>query len=756
MSRCADRRFRDALHAYELGQLEGDELFAFEQHLLACEECFNEVAEFQDVARRLLGSAEIRSAVRRSVKDLKAGEARDLTGRRRLLVWIPVALAAMLVLLLKPWTIEIRPTVEAIAAQNLLLVTCFDKPAADVDLPWPPEVLATLLVADFSESRFVQPVSRERMLDLLKARGMDGPCPPDGETALDMARDIGARWLLSGLIVPSVSGPVVQTQLIEVSSGNTIATQVVTIAPSDDVFAVTDRLAAEVRTELLLPSDLAEEIDRPVADITTSSQGAYARYVEGLECLRQYDLEGAVQSFEAAIADDSSFAMAYYHLAGLTDPELIYRALDYADHATQKERLFIESRAASIGGNTELAIEKAEKLVERYPGDKQAYALLGDYYLAKSRYERAAANYGLAVVLDSTFAHALNQLAFVHALQDDPDRALAVLDAYAARAPLDPVPFDTRAEILAMFGRLDEAVTALDSALARSPDICPSRVRLGMLYMFRGEFDRADSCFDAVAEDGSCTDSHFARLLKAGLYVREGRLGAALGLIDHLLGDEQTPAEVHGQAITCKAMILSETGRDSAAFEVAAPTFRSGGELYPDLARGFQSYYVMLVAAAGDTSGARTLVEHLRTFSERGRMRWNCYVAARGYNEFPQKRYADAARFFRQVADELVHPLQANWFERNWMYARVLLEAGDFEKAISGFERTQGAFTYERALWSAWDVESQYYLGRAYELAGDREQALRHYESFLALWSDADLELTIVQDARRRLASLSS
>jgi hypothetical protein len=45
-------------------------------------------------------------------------------------------------------------------------------------------------------------------------------------------------------------------------------------------------------------------------------------------------------------------------------------------------------------------------------------------------------------------------------------------------------------------------------------------------------------------------------------------------------------------------------------------------------------------------------------------------------------------------------------------------------------------------------------LGRAYALSGDKPKAQAAFQAFLALWSDADHDITIRQEAKMESAKL--
>ena len=59
----------------------------------------------------------------------------------------------------------------------------------------------------------------------------------------------------------------------------------------------------------------------------------------------------------------------------------------------------------------------------------------------------------------------------------------------------------------------------------------------------------------------------------------------------------------------------------------------------------------------------------------------------------------------------------------------------------------QSPLTYRRAA-------LQYYMGMAYEAAGDKAEALRRYEKFLMYVDGGDSDLPEIADARKRLSKL--
>jgi hypothetical protein len=58
----------------------------------------------------------------------------------------------------------------------------------------------------------------------------------------------------------------------------------------------------------------------------------------------------------------------------------------------------------------------------------------------------------------------------------------------------------------------------------------------------------------------------------------------------------------------------------------------------------------------------------------------------------------------------------------------------------------------------SWDIyaKSFYMLGKISEERGWPGKAIEHYEKFLEVWKDADPDITEIEDAKKRLASLQS
>ena len=91
--------------------------------------------------------------------------------------------------------------------------------------------------------------------------------------------------MLLGNILQAEPTLVVTYQLVDVASGDVKDSQRVDGASGESIFSLVDRMTVELRNEISLPLTARDDIDRPVAEITTSSPDAYRHYLEGMEHL---------------------------------------------------------------------------------------------------------------------------------------------------------------------------------------------------------------------------------------------------------------------------------------------------------------------------------------------------------------------------------------------------------------------------------------------------------------------------------------
>ena len=195
-----------------------------------------------------------------------------------------------------------------------------------------------------------------------------------------------------------------------------------------------------------------------VASLGSGSLPAIKAFLQGSQYFRRTQWDSAVTAFKEAVALDSTFGIAYLHLAqssgwsrGSGNPEateanrkagaLVRPGLSPRDSLllTAAGHYAGEGRGPRSPAETRKAIATMQAAVERYPNDPEAWYLLGDmrYHGDRSITDREALNYfDHAIAADSDFAPA-----YIHAIELSyrygAETGRRYADAYLRRDPRD-------------------------------------------------------------------------------------------------------------------------------------------------------------------------------------------------------------------------------------------------------------------------------------------------------------------------------
>jgi tetratricopeptide (TPR) repeat protein len=758
MSDCIDGRFEQLLHAYELGMLSEQDRRDMEVHLLDCDSCWQKVQVFEPALRIMRSDPDIPSSIESLAQKHTKQAGSFLRSRRR---WWPsvvpavVVVAAVLVLVLRPWHVEIRPTEEAIAESDRLAVMYFDNIADPGDSLRLGEIVTNLVITDLAESQYLHVVSSQYLYDQLRVLGKEGARSINRDVATQVATKARARWMLLGTILQMQPEPVLTGQLVEVATGNIVASQRVMGEPGDRIFGAVDKLTAMVKTDLALPLASRNEPDRPVSEFTTHSAEAYRNYLEGVEYVGKFYYTESIASFRKAIAFDSTFAMAYYYLSTLMSGNDLDKAVAFIDRASNKDQFYIRALKDLRGGDTTAAIAEFEQLVARYPDDKAAYSNLGSLYSIRQIPQRAIAYFQKAIELDPFYKTAYNYLSYAYWAAGDTEKAFLTNSKYMELAPGEPNPYDSRAEIYSLTGNLDGAIEYYQKALKIKPDFSASLEGLARMYMIKGEYKKAEEYYRAYA--GSDSVRQFSvRLYLAEIPMFYGDFKKALRMMNEAIATDTVRFAGAQQSFSMelrfllKARILVElkdfAGAEEAfrQYSLTNPRGVLGSPIVP------KNYYIQFLMETGRAAEARETAEKLRQHLGQEARPLDPYWFSMGYIEWAAGNLQKAVAFYDRVTWTVKDPYFQYW------RGRAYLDAGQVEKAAAQFERILSIYGSLRGYFAYWCVRTHYYLGLAYEQSQWYEKAAQQYQAFIDYWGDSDAGSGEVADARARLSRLKS
>ena len=687
---------------------------------------------------------------------------RQASRRRLLPILIPAAIVAVIILLIfvfEPFRVEMGPGREASAQDNSLAVMYFENMADPEDQDRTAQMLTALLITDLSESEYVRVLSRQRLYDLLSLLGKDDLTVIDKTVASQVAEKAGVKWILTGSVLTTEPSITLVSEISDAATGEILASQRITAEADEDLFSLTDRLSAQIKQDLELPAEAKNEQDMAVADVTTHSPEAYRHYLEGHDYLYKHYFDEARESFKKAVEFDSTFAMAYYNLAQATTGserrEVIAKSLEYSDHASWKERQYIEARAARYADDPERAIARLRSILGRYPDDKHALEQLGWIHREDLMQYKQSAFYDERVIeIDPLNKNAYNTLAYTYDQLGDYEKSIWAINKYIALAPDEANPYDSRGDLYSYQGNLEQAVDSYQKALDLKPDLYFALEGLGQAYTFKREYARAESCFAVLA---SCPEAGWrsaGRTHIALVLLYQGKFEAALEALEHVMATDYL--EQQWLHFGLKRYLTAAIHAEKDSFDLALETFETCIELarignFDPPCYG-REYQVHLLARAGDFEKAEELAEALKLDIEAyDESKMGQYWYAAGWIDFEKGDYEASLAAFEKAME-----YDDTRFRWRYTLGRAYLESGRLGDAVTTFEKALSRYDENRLFAPVRAVKAYYLLGLAYEQSGWSKEAIEQYEEFLDIWKDADPGIPEIEDARQRLVHLKS
>jgi tetratricopeptide (TPR) repeat protein/predicted Ser/Thr protein kinase len=683
--------------------------------------------------------------------------------RMKLALWAPaiVAAAALVLFLFKPFKLEFNRSGGAVAAENALAVMYFENLVEPDDPHRLGEIVTTLMITDLSESQYLSVVSSQRLYDLLKLEGKQDAKIIDKTTASQVAERAGAKWMLQGSILQVDPELILTSQLVDVATGTVVASQRISGLPGETVFQMVDRLSAEAREDLSLPAPDGGSVDTDVADVTTHSMEAYRAYLEGVEKENKYFMSEARDCFVKAVELDSTFAMAYLRLShnrvsGTYEEKkrALEKALRYAERTSKKEMLYIKNDAAAFAGDATSAITGYETITSLYPDEKQAYLRLGELYRdAMWDLGKAAQAFEKVIAIDPLNKNAYNQLAYVYNFTGEFEKSIWAINQYINLAPDEPNPYDSRADLYAYNGRLDNAVESYGKALERKPDFFPSILKLGHMAVFSGDYGRAVTLYERLAEDADEDFSRWARSCIALVPVYKGEFDNALEALDGEItrdrGDGYAGHAYLGK-LYGRSNLLAFVGEHERALSSAEDYRAEYRRLRPTDDEWWRLHYGFLMYYCGQTETAVDMLQSFVTsIDSLNEAKMMGYATLKGLLELKHGR-PDAACSYLERANRNIKSIS-----RQYWLGRAYLEADRPQEAASVLDDLLRRYTEVRAEVPLFAIDAWYQAGLAHERTGDVEKARDHYGRYLQFWGKSETRLDNVESARERLKSLS-
>lgn len=603
-------------------------------------------------------------------------------------------------------------------------------------------VLTDMLATNLARVAGLSVVANSRLFELMLP-GQD--TLPGGYS--DAARRAGATEILQGRLLPGPQWTLaMEIQRVDLKTG--LVKRGYRIA-APDRYSLVDSMTSAIARDLELGSPAGS-----IADATTDNQVAYRLYEEGLRAYNQYDEVAALRLMNAALQEDSTFAMAAYYAARSLGQDIANvanraRALRLADRASERERLTITAdlRAEDMDPR---ATAIAESLATKYPMDPRGHELLWKALWTQGDWARSVKAIEQAIALDSAAEPAGRQgcrlctdfwnLSETYFWWDSIPAAARTAQRALRLRPNWHGSWDILVRSSAVLG---DAVRT-DAYLRRFREASPLPV--SPFYFVERDillenYDRAEAALQQYLESPRSDEINDALWLETILLRNQGRIDEAL----RLAARHPAPADMH----------LATAALEIGNAELALPKLRAraSGDLSsmgPSLQARQRSWNNTLLAmgllAAGDTGAVRKLadsVEYWGSHSLYGRDR-RAHNYLRGMLLVAQGRDNDAVSYLRAS----IHSPSNGFTRINYELGRTLLRLNRPSESIPVIRAAlhggiDGGNLYVTR------TELHELLAQAFDRIGNRDSASVHYRAVDRAWKRADPRYHVRREVAR-------
>ncbi len=625
-----------------------------------------------------------------------------------------------------------------LSASDKVLVAAFDAPAADSSLG---STITEAVRTNLSQSRAMHVVQTSAIVAALEQMKRPDTARVDLATAREVAQRAGAKAVVAGSVVRAGAGYIVTARLVTAETGDELASFRESAKDAGDLIPAVDRVTKTLRGKIGESLKAVRQAPR-LEQVTTASLGALRSYAAGLRANDvQGDYPAAIQYFNDAIRQDSTFAMAYVQLA-------------YSLQTLGGPGRFAQSN---------VALANAFRLRDRLP-ERERYNVEGAYYLAaEPDRTKAIPAFRRAVELDSANFDAANSLAIT--LNDVRDYVGAERAYQLALAgdPGNPTILTNIAQMYAEMGRYT-ASDSIMSIVERSAGSFPTGpMRFESLWN-RRDYDGAEKLVRANADTAQPRRAVGAQDALVWIAVLRGRLREAERRYvqvneakARVRGDTISPHDVAFFHAMVDGELRGDVARGLAALDAAQ---RSAPPASLPLTRDRSLFLALGYTQLGAPAKARPLVNEREARLDALGRRQEAVVLnrVRGDIARAEGKPDSAIAYFRRgdaEPDEL--PTRNCTVCAPFFVGQTFDRAGQADSARTYLTRYVEMTGSGRTLVDRyWLAPTLYRLGELYENVGDVNHATEYYGRFVDLWKNADPELQPrVTEARGRIARMN-
>jgi tetratricopeptide (TPR) repeat protein len=622
--------------------------------------------------------------------------------------------------------------------RDVVLVTDFGVSRADSSVG---SVVAEGVRANLAESRSITLFNPTNVVAALRRMQLSPTSRIDLGLARQLAVREGVKAIVTGDVTGLGNGFVIALRLVAADSGTVLAAFQTTVDGPSTLVSGVDDVTRKLRGKIG-ESLKSVQTSPPLEQVTTSSYDALKAYTEGARAFDlEHDFTKAIPLLRRAVTIDTGFAMAWRKLG------------------TALNNAFYPASAADS------ATTKAYQLRARL-SENERYLTEGYYFQRGRGHDRQRAIAAYQSLLDrGDTGYAANNLGVAYTGMRDFAKAESLYRMAMRASPDNSIPLPNLVNTLINQDKRASIDTFMALEAKRLPNNAFHAYHLVVISYNDGRYDRTERLLDSIHGAARGLDTRIgASFLSSELLAVRGRLteserryrqfsseSAELGSASPAITDSVN-------LVAYDAWFRNQPQRAAARLDAALTAHPLSA--IPEQDRPY-TLLARVYAMAGRPDRARAMLAQFAQIKDTAflRGRQPDVHEAIGEIALAEKRYGDAVTEFRRAdLGPDGRPASENPVRVHFNLGRAFDLANQRDSAIAELE------AYTAARWDSRLDDDLFALagthkrlGELYDANGDRERAISHLSKFVELWRNADPALQpAVSDAKRRLIRLQA
>ena len=617
--------------------------------------------------------------------------------------------------------------------------------------------LSGLLITSLEQSNYLSVLTRSRMFDLLKQIGKANVNTVDEELGVEICE----RADINALVLTSIRqfGDLysVDLKILDVDKNEYLYTSNVQAEGKKNIPDLIDQISKQTRLSLAEQAEEVEKNQKEIAKITTKNLEAYKFYDLGTKAMYSNDFSLAIENFEKAVDNDSTFSLALYQLAYSHQwffradeaSKYINKAVKYIDSVPEKERLYI--RAQSIKDFSS-RIPIYEEIINKFPNEKLAYFEVADMLYHNGTIKESIPYFEKSLVLDPSFEFSIQHLGWAYRDVGLHDKNIE-LSSQALKIYPDKNNYKYGELYSYLYaGKVDEFFSKVRLLDDKDIQFTSTDNAFGDGYLVKGDYESAKKRYSKLLNTSETKIDALENLRTLSIYT--GDYNEFLSISDQIIN--------YGISKNDYGIYISDLARRAYTLIVTFEKFKEAEKIITEMEKIFKDKSDEISFNNMDVWSKLMIInsyKYLNKWSKADKYVEASFGNLESINIFDKALKAKQGGRFEDAIILYLKSLESSDFDHytlNYDLAQCYMEINDYQNAMKYFDAMKNA-TY----WGQGHMK-RFYHAKNILYSGLANLELKNYriakskiETFLKIWDKAPESLKDKKLARQALKKIN-